>query len=178
MNITVKKRKSLVTKCLVVTMGMTGAGKTTWLKDKYPVVETDDLRIELLNDIDDHSQTGFIFGTAAKRIADLFDKYDTVYFGATLVDSKHRISFLQSIKDMCNHEFVIDMFIFPCNNKLSKERVTDDLKNGVKRPDSVHLIDEQYTQYLHTMSILGDERDFYREIKVADFEKKKPVFNK
>ena len=165
-------------KNLVVTMGMTGSGKTTWLRDKSPVIETDDLRVELLDDISDYLQDGFIFGTAAKRVADLFDKHDTVYFGATLVDSKHRISFLQSIKDMCNHEFVIDMFIFPCNDKLSKERVTKDLKDGVKRPDSIHLIDEQYAQYLHTMSILGDERDFYREIKVADFEKKKPVFNK
>ena len=160
-------------KNLVVTMGMTGSGKTTWLRDKSPVIETDDLRVELLNDISDYLQDGFIFRTAAKRVSELFDTHDTVYFGATLVDSKHRISFLQSIKDMCNHEFVIDMFIFPCNNKLSKERVTKDLKDGVKRNNSIHLIDEQYTQYLHTMSILGDERDFYREIKVANLSKKK-----
>ena len=78
---------------------------------------------------------------------------------------------------MCSHEFVIDMFIFPCNDKKSKERIIKDLTDGVKRPDSIKFIDEQYAQYLHTMSILGDERDFYREIKVADFGKKKKVFN-
>ena len=166
-------------KNLVVTMGMTGSGKTTWLRDKSPVIETDDLRIELLDDISDSvTQEGFIFGTAAKRISKLFDTHDTVYFGATLVDSKYRIPFLQSIKDMCEHEFVIDMFIFPCTPEVSKERITKDLENGVKRADSIKVIDEQYAQYLHTMSILDDERDFYREIKIADFGKKKKVFNR
>ena len=164
-------------KNLVVTMGMTGSGKTTWLRDKSPVIETDDLRVELLDDISDYLQDGFIFGTAAKRVSDLFDTHDTVYLGATLVDSKYRISFLQSIKDMCSHKFVIDMFIFPCNDKKSKERIIKDLKDGVKRPDSIKFIDEQYAQYLHTMGILDDERDFYREIKIADFGKKKKVFN-
>ena len=40
-NIMVEKRKCSVVKCLTVTLGITGAGKTTWLKDKSPVVETD-----------------------------------------------------------------------------------------------------------------------------------------
>ena len=40
-NIMVEKRKCSVVKCLTVTLGITGAGKTTWLRDKSPVVETD-----------------------------------------------------------------------------------------------------------------------------------------
>ena len=152
-------------KCLTVTLGMTGAGKTTWLRDKSPVVETDDLRVELLGNIDDYTQEAFIFGTAAKRVSDLFDTHDTVYFGATLVNSKHRIPFLQSIKDMCKHKFVIDVVIFPCTPELSKERITNDLKNGVLRADSVKYVDKQYEEYLHTMDILDDEKDFYRKIK-------------
>ena len=40
-------------KNLVVTLGITGCGKSRWLKDKSPVIETDDLRIELLDDISD-----------------------------------------------------------------------------------------------------------------------------
>jgi len=35
-------------KNLVVTLGITGCGKSTWLKEKSPVIETDDLRVELL----------------------------------------------------------------------------------------------------------------------------------
>ena len=95
-------------KNLVVTLGISGCGKTWWLRDKSPVVETDDLRVELLGNIDDYTREAFIFGTAAKRVSDLFDTHDTVYFGATLVNSKKRIPFLQSIKDMCKHKFVID----------------------------------------------------------------------
>ena len=152
-------------KKLVVTLGITGSGKSTWLKNKNPVVETDDLRIELLNNIDDISQERLIFNTAAKRISKLFGAYDTVYFGATLVDSKYRISFLQSIKDMCKHKFVIDMIIFPGIPELSKERIAKALKDGMQRADSIQFVDEQYEQYLHTMSILDDEKDFYRMIK-------------
>ena len=154
-----------MTKCLTVTLGMTGAGKTTWLRDKSPVVETDDLRVELLGNIDDYTQEAFIFGTAAKRVSDLFDTHDTVYFGATLVNSKKRIPFLQSIKDMCKHKFVIDVVIFPGIPALSKERITNDLKNGVLRADSGNLVDKQYEDYLYTMNIFNKEKDFYRSIK-------------
>ena len=111
MNITGRRKRYSMAKCLIVTLGMTGSGKTTWLRDKSPVVETDDLRVELLGDIDDYTQESLIFGTVAKRISELFDSYDDVYLGATLVDSKYRIPFLQSIKDICNHQFIIDMII-------------------------------------------------------------------
>ena len=156
-------------KNLVVTLGITGCGKSRWLKNKSPVIETDDLRVELLDDISDSvTQEGIIFGTAAKRISKLFDTHDTVYFGATLVDGKHRIQFLQSIKDMCKHKFVIDVVIFPGIPELSKERITRDLKNGVQRADSIQFIDEQYEQYLHTMSNFNKEKDFYRSIKRSE----------
>ena len=153
-------------KNLVALLGITGCGKTYWLKDKSPVVETDDLRLELLNDIDDYTQDGLIFSTAAKRISDLFDSYNTVYFGATLVNSKKRIPFLQSIKDTCKYSFVIDLIVFPSDPKVSKERIEKDLKAGMPRANSVHLIDKQYNQYLHTMKILESEKDFYRNIKI------------
>ena len=153
-------------KNLVVTLGITGCGKSRWLKDKRPLIETDDLRVELLDDISNSvTQEGIIFGTAANRISKLFDTHDTVYFGATLVDSKYRIPFLQSIKDMCKHKFAIDVVIFPGIPELSKERIARDLKNGVQRADSIKFIDEQYGQYLHTTSIFNKEKDFYRLIK-------------
>ena len=102
------------------------------------------------------------------KICDLFDTHDTVYFGATLVNSKKRIPFLQSIKDMCKHKFVIDVVVVPCDDKISKKRITKDLNEGVKRANSINLIHRQYNQYLHTMSgVLDDERDFYRKIKIV-----------
>ena len=166
-NITARRRKCLVVKCLTVTLGMTGAGKTTWLRDKSPVVETDDLRVELLGNIDDYTQEALIFGTAAKRVSDLFDTHNTVYFGATLVNSKKRIPFLQSIKDMCKHEFVIDVMVIPCDDKTSKKRITKDLNEGVERANSIYLIHRQYNQYVHTMSgVLDDEKDFYRKVTI------------
>ena len=81
------------------------------------------------------------------------------------MDSKYRISFLQSIKDMCKHEFVIDMVIFSCLPEVARERITKDLKAEIQRADSIKFIDEQYEQYLHTMDILDDEKGFYRMIQ-------------
>ena len=152
-------------KNLVVTLGITGCGKSFWLKDKNPVVETDALRTELLSDINDVTQEGLIFNTAAKRIAKLFNAHDTVYFGGTLVDSRYRIPFLKSIRDMCKYEFVIHVIIFPSDPIVSKERIEKDLKAGVPRADSIQYIDEQYSQYLHTMKILESEKSFYKHIE-------------
>ena len=42
-------------KNIVTTLGITGCGKSSWLKDKNSVVETDYLRVELLDDIDDYT---------------------------------------------------------------------------------------------------------------------------
>ena len=81
------------------------------------------------------------------------------------MDSKYRISFLQSIKDMCKHELVIDMVIFSCLPEVARERINKDLKTEIKRADSIKYIDEQYEQYLHTMDILDDEKDFFRIIQ-------------
>ena len=71
-------------KNLVATLGITGCGKSSWLKDKSPVVETDDLRVELLGSVDDITQEGLIFKTAASKIAQLFDVYNTIFLGATV----------------------------------------------------------------------------------------------
>jgi hypothetical protein len=38
----------------------------------------------------------------------------------------------------------------------------------MQRADSIQFVDEQYEQYLHTISILDDEKDFYRMIKRVD----------
>ena len=152
-------------KNLVATLGITGCGKSSWLKDKSPVVETDDLRVELLGSVDDVTQEGLIFKTAASKIAQLFDVYNTVFLGATLVDSDYRLSFLQSIKDMCKHSFVIDLIVFPADRKVSKERIKKDLKAGKARADSIKYIDDQYAQYLYTMDRLHHEQAFYRKIE-------------
>ena len=66
---------------------------------------------------------------------------------------------------MCKHEFVIDMVIFSCLPEVARERITKDLKAAIQRADSIKLIDEQYEQYLHTMDILDDEKDFFRMIQ-------------
>ena len=94
----------------------------------------------------------------------LFDTHDIVYFGATLVDSKYRLLFLQSIQDMYKYPIVIDLMIFRSDPEESKERIEKDLKAGVQRAKSIYLIDKQYSQYLHTIKLLESEKSFYQKL--------------
>lgn len=148
-------------------MGISGSGKSTWLKDKHPVVETDDLRRELLGDVNDISQEKFIFDTAIKRIIRLFDTNDTVYFGSTLVETKHRISLLKQIREAVErrYELVIDIEVFPSNPEVTKKRIIEDIKNGKDRARTLHLIDEQYKMFKYTQNILRKEKSGIRFIK-------------
>lgn len=150
-------------KNLVITLGITGCGKSTWLSGKNPVVETDDLHKELLGDVSDISQERVIFDVTRDRVIELFETYDTVYLGATQVDSKHRISFLKSIQDACEYDFAIDVVVFDSDPDTSRGRIINDLANGIDRANSLEDIDNQYKQYLEAIESL--EMDFFRNIE-------------
>jgi len=105
------------------------------------------------------SQEALVFDTTRQRVSELFDTHDTVYLGATHVETKHRVTYLESIKAIRKHEFVIDVIIFDCDPKVSKDRVKKALEKGVERADSLEIIDEQYKQYLEALDKIYKEKD-------------------
>ena len=67
---------------------------------------------------------------------------------------------------MSDYEVAIEAYIFSCEPKIAKQRITKDLNSNVKRADSIQFIDEQYEQYQETMIALDNiETEFYRTIE-------------
>lgn len=151
-------------KKLHITVGITGCGKSTWLKGRTPIVETDDIRKEILGDVSDISQEKMIFDTTRDRIVELFETNNDVYFGATNVDSDHRSNFLNSISELvlknlgCNLE--IRAVIFRSNIEVSRKRIQKDLDNGIDRANSLDLLELQYSQYVKTLKNIRKEKLF------------------
>jgi len=139
-------------KTFIFTLGIPGSGKSTYLADKHPVVSTDELRKELLKNVNDISKEKYIFDTAIKKIMKLFDDYDVVYFDATMVETKHRVAMLETIEDRMPVEFIA--VVFPADIELSKQRIEKDLLDGVDRADVVDMLEEYMTYYAETMKLL------------------------
>ena len=141
-------------KKLVFTFGITGCGKSTWLADKEPVVETDDVRKEVFGNVNDIANDGYVFQEARKRIVEHFANHDTVYFGATMVETKHRLPFLKEIIKKSPYELSIEIVIFKCDPEVSKARIEKDLNNGKDRANSIEIIDRQYQFYKDALKVL------------------------
>lgn len=140
-------------KKLIFTLGIMGAGKSSYVKDKSPVVATDEIRKELFNDVDNISQEKFIFDTAIKRILEHFKNHDTVYLDATMVETKHRVAFLNEIiKNI--PEVELEAVVFTVDPKIAKERIQKDIDSNVDRASSVHLVDEYHEYFQETMDLI------------------------
>ena len=150
-------------KTLRFTVGIMGAGKSSYVKDKNPVVATDEIRKELFNNVDDISQEKFIFDTSIERIVDLFKTHDTVYFDATMVETKHRITFLEEIKKLVKDIELIGI-IFTVDPEVAKERIQSDIDSGVDRASSVHFVDEYYQYFKETMDLIKDNKVLFTPI--------------
>jgi predicted kinase len=140
-------------KTLKFTIGIQGSGKSTYTKDKKPVVSTDTLRKEFYGNVDDVSDEKFIFDTAIERIVGLFKEHNTVYFDATMVETKHRITFLGKIKELVEGVELIGV-IFSVDPEVAKARIMEDLNAGIDRADSTHYVDEYYEYFQETMELI------------------------
>ena len=138
---------------LIFTLGIPGSGKSTYMQDKYPVVVTDELRKELLGDVNDITQEKFIFDTAIDRIVSLCYFHEVVYFDATMVETKHRVTMLEKIEGRVSDiEFVA--IIFPADVELSKKRIAVDLEAGKDRADVTRMLEEYLEYYVETMDLI------------------------
>jgi len=156
-------------KKLIFTVGITGCGKSKWLSDKEPVIETDEIRKDIFGNINDIQNDGYIFQEARKRIIELFNKCDTVYFGSTMVETKYRIPFIKEIKDKCIHDIEFEAVIFKCDPEISKQRISKDLKNNIDRSNSLEVVDQQYEFYKDTLKSL-DKEGLYSSYKYVGFD--------
>lgn len=141
-------------------VGIPGCGKSTYLRklDNKGVVIVcpDDIRRELTGNISDQSRNGDVWKEAEERIIDGLSSGSYVILDATNVNTRMRVGLLDRIKGRCHVPCYAT--IFDCNPDVSKERISNDIKNGVDRSNvPPEVIDRMYSSYLETLKKIEGE---------------------
>lgn len=135
-------------KRLYVTIGISGTGKSTYLKkhfDDRVIVCPDDIRKELLGDISNQSDQVIVWATATKRIKDTLDKYGEAVLDATNVNAKYRRGFLTPFK---KPDIETIALVFTPDANISKTRVKKDVEKGKDRSEvPPNVIDKQLKDF-------------------------------
>lgn len=148
---------------LIMLVAIPGAGKSTYIQTNMPgvaVVSPDEIRKEVLGDINDQSNGSRIWGIAAKRVANILSKGFDVVLDATNVNSRNRQNFIDSIRELCDCDFTTKAIVFDVDPEIAKARVNKDIKMKRDRamvPD--HVIDRMYQQFLSGKSNLKTQFD-------------------
>jgi len=136
-------------KRLYVTIGISGTGKSTYLKkhfDERVIVSPDEIRKELLGDVSNQSDQVIVWATATKRIKDCLEKHGEAVLDATNVNAKYRHGFMTPFRSMKGVETVA--LVFTPNVNISKTRVKQDVEKGVDRAKvPVSVIEKQLKDF-------------------------------
>lgn len=88
----------------IMLVGLPGSGKSTIAKhfqiERYRVHSSDEIREELLSDINNQSKNGLVFETLHKRVREDLKEGRKVVYDATNIDYKKRMAVLDIIKDI------------------------------------------------------------------------------
>lgn len=124
---------------LIVTVGIPGSGKTSWVKDyieenkdkNIEVISSDEIRKELLNDIEDQSKNKEVFDVMKKRTKESLSNGHITIYEATNISSKRRRALLKEMKKyyskaicLFKYKNLIDCII---DNDTRSKRVPDEV---------------------------------------------------
>jgi predicted kinase len=102
----VDKERKKIMHLLRVMVGLSGSGKTTYAKEcadeNTIVISSDDLREELLSDVNDQSKNGLIFETMFNRTVENLNSGKNVVYDATNLNSKRRASLIKRVRAAVN----------------------------------------------------------------------------
>lgn len=158
---------------LVLPIGISGSGKSTWIKslpsDQYTIISPDEIRVEVTGSISDQSRNAEVFALVDERIDAAMVANKQVILDATNLNTKLRRQLLARI----NNRFPgaeVAYKVFEANADESKARIKADLEAGKQRsavPDSV--IDRQVEMYKQTLEDIKSEpiAEFNQDIQDA-----------
>ena len=96
---------------LIMLVGLPGSGKTTFAKNNccdFIVHSSDDLRVELYDNVNDQTHNAELFIELHKRVKEDLKRGNNVVYDATNLNKKRRIAFLQELKNIpCYKECVV-----------------------------------------------------------------------
>lgn len=126
---------------LLILVGPPGSGKSTWVKDfvsrtNYKVVCPDEIRKELTGSISDQSQNATVFETAYHRLKENLNNKENTIFDSCACNMRT----IKSLKTTAKDKAIVVFKIFNVDAETCKNRIKEDIKNGVDRsnvPDEV-----------------------------------------
>ena len=143
---------------LILTVGLSGSGKSTYLKSKYHpdiIVSPDNIRREFTGNISDHSQEVRVWNEVRKRVNSALESVGEAVLDATNVDSGLRGKFLKNYPSANKIALV-----FKTDPEVAKQRVAKDLSGNVDRSKvPPEVIDRQYKKLMSGYANLPNQFD-------------------
>lgn len=120
-------KQELSTKKIVFLVGVSGSGKTTYIKkhhlEKY-VVSPDNLRKIITGDISNQDQNAYVFSCAFHLLKDNINRFGFAIFDATNIHDFYRIMSLRHFNGIRK-----EAWVFPVSEaKILRERIEKDLE--------------------------------------------------
>ena len=179
-------------KTLYLTLGISGSGKSWYIKNKMRedfsdldsyltdndldiselIVSPDDLRRELTGDVNNHTREVQIWKTLVYvKIKEKLRTYGFCIFDAT--NTSKRKKFLKEFKNVRKIGL-----IFKPDVELSYERITEDIDNGVDRSNvPLNAINEQYERFVNSVIFFKWDGEWNKVIKKKITERLKKEEN-
>ena len=133
----------------IMTVGIPGSGKSTWIgsqtEDESTIVVCPDLiREELTGSVSDQTQNGKVWWIAKQRVIEGLNSGKNVILDATNVDGKQRRKFLQGLPSGIG----LKAKIFNVDPEEAKRRIKEQIDKGENRSDvPPHVIDKMQAKF-------------------------------
>lgn len=148
---------------LIVTVGIPGSGKTSWVKDyieenkdkNIEVISSDEIRKELLNDIKNQSKNKEVFDVMKKRTKESLSNGHITIYEATNISSKRRRALLKEMKKyyskaicLFKYKNLIDCIVDnDTRNKRVPDEVIERMYKNIEIPHKCEGFDEIIIDY-------------------------------
>ena len=127
---------------LLITVGISGSGKTTFRNtlENFKCVSPDDIRKEITGNISDQSKNNEVWIKAYERLRTYLECGFDVIFDSTACNI-FTIKTLQAVGESFNCEIVLKLF--ETDEQTAFERIQNDLQNGVDRSNVPRMVIRQ-----------------------------------
>jgi len=156
---------------LVLSVGISGSGKSTFIFAyskqlensciSYEVVCPDQLRKKYGTSVNDQSVNGKVWDVARRQAVKAFENgKQVVILDAMNIRAKERKQFMKYVRDrLPDLHLYTQAFVFPVDAELSKQRIQEDISNGLDRANVPPEIIDKMTE-IYVNGLKDIEREF------------------
>jgi len=148
-------------KKVILPIGTSGSGKSTWIKslpkDKYTIISPDEMRVEFTGNMDDKSKDKEIYEAVKERTIKAVNSGKQVIIDTTNLQKERRRDFLNAVKKAIP-DVSLEYKLLELNPELAKQRIKAQIERGENRanvPDST--IDRHALLYKEMLEDIKEE---------------------